>query len=122
MSRSALELDAFITRESIEHAYGQMLKRRDARDQSVPEAGLRAARARDDRLLVVLEKGAEFITKMSEEQFGRFQRDPSTEDRYKAQVSEAALWQKAYEFADKGEPLFELQWVYGAAAIHCGYI
>lgn len=119
---SALETTDFLTPRVIERAYGLAMQARDLRKYGIAEAGLRAARARDERLLLVLEKGAEFTGKASEEQNGRTRRDSGTEFYMRVEHTEAQLWRNAYVTVLEGHPSEVYQWIYGAAAIVCGYI
>jgi hypothetical protein len=61
------------------------------------------------------------LTKMQEEQVGRTRRT-ATRVGDSVELTEVALWRKAYEFADKGEPLAQLEWIYGAAALLAGFV
>ena len=89
----------------------------------VAQVGMRAARARDPKLLKALERGAEIMDRLSESQMGQTRRSLATDvEGYKVEHTETQLWKKAYEFADRGEPLQHFCWIYGAAAIMCGYV
>ena len=116
-----VEIEAFVTRELIEHAYGTAQRAQQERREIVAEVGLRAARARDSRLLKVLEIGAEHIGKMAEEQYGRTRRSTQVESE-KVEATEHQLWREAYRMVDQGTPIENLKWIYGAAAIVLGYV
>ena len=90
------------------------------RQQRFANAGMRAARERDPRLLKALEKAAEVVTKMDENQRGRTRR--ATEHFSEAgETTETQLFREAYRMADQGTPIVNLKWIYGAAAWLCGY-
>lgn len=115
-----IELEVDVNPRTVEDAYRRGMSAIRQRNQAYAQKGERAARARDPRLLLGLERGAEVLAKMAENQFGRTRR--TTEyDGYKVELTEAAMWRKAYEFADKGEPLYQLRWIYGMAADLVGY-
>ena len=118
---SKTELDDFVTAEKVEWAYGMAMQSLEHRRQHMARVGMRAAKARDERLLKVLEKGTEILHRMSEHQMGETRRQASTPYSHQVEQTEVALWRKAYEFCDAGNPLEELQWIYGAAALICGY-
>jgi len=120
MGAAGIEVEEFVNRGSVEWAFGRAIEAQRARRQSIADIGMRAAFARDAKLLLVLEKATEVVTKMQEEQVGRTRR---TSSNYAdtVELTEVALWRKAYEFADKGEPLRQFEWIYGAAALLAGY-
>lgn len=120
MGAAGVEVEQFITRGSVEWAHRRASEAQRRREQHIADIGMRAARARDPKLLLVLEKAAEVLVRMEEEQVGRTRR---TASRYAdtVELTEVALWRKAYEFADKGEPLPHLEWIYGAAALLAGF-
>lgn len=122
MSGPLIEFADSITEKRVEYAYGLAQQRQLGRDLSFGQIGMRAAKARDPKLLKALEKATEIITKQSERQFGRTRRDPGTEFRYTIEPTEVQLWREAYTFADKGEPLEQFEWIYGAAAFLAGYV
>lgn len=120
MGAAGVEVEQFINRASVEWAHRRASEAQRRREQHVANAGMRAARARDPKLLLALEKATEVLARMEEEQVGRTRR---TASRFSdsVELTEVALWRKAYEFADRGEPLPHLEWIYGAAALLAGY-
>mgnify|MGYP006424479085 CR=1 FL=1 len=119
----AIEFDTFITPALVEEAYRQCKVAQHQRRQSFADTGWRAAQARDPKLLKALEIGAETLQKMSEQQFGRTMRtaDEKEKHKYKAGTTEEQLWREAYRLCDEGNPIQNLEWIYGAAAWLCGY-
>ena len=123
MSTSHVEIEDFITPERVEYAYSLAVKCQHMRRQSFADVGWRAALARDPKLLKALEKGAEVIEKMSENQFGRTMRTAGKEDKHKYQqgTTEGQLWRNAYTTCDNGTPERNYEWVYGSAAWLAGF-
>lgn len=117
---SATEIENFINAENVEWAYGKACEAQRLGRQSFADTGWRAAKARDPRLLKVLEKGAEIITAMDEAQRGRTRRYA---DKLAEQIetTETQLWREAYRLCDEGRPIRNFEWIYGAAALLCGY-
>jgi hypothetical protein len=116
-----VEIEDFLTPERIEWAYGQAQKAQEQQRDIVAQTGMRAARARDPKLLKALEKAAEHTLKMHEAQMGRTRRSTEIEG-YKVEATEHQLFREALVAADKGEPLQNFAWLYGAAAIMIGYV
>jgi hypothetical protein len=112
-----IEVLEFVTRKSVEDAYREARRAQMMGRESLALVGMRAARARDPKLLKALEGGARIMRGLSEEQFGQHGIDVGG---IYVKATEYQLWQKAYEFADRGEALEHLQWIYGAAAILAG--
>jgi len=120
MGAAGVEVESFITRGSVEWAFGRAIEAQRTRRQYIADTGMRAAFARDPKLLLVLEKATEILVQMQEEQVGRTRRSATTLAD-SVELTEVALWRKAYEFCDKGEPLRQLEWIYGAAALLAGF-
>lgn len=120
MGAAGIEVEEFVTRGSVEWAFSRAIEAQRTRKQHIADIGMRAAFARDPKLLLVLEKATEVLVKMEEEQVGRTRR---TSEKFgdRVELTEVALWRKAYEFCDKGEPLRQLEWIYGAAALLAGF-
>ena len=120
MGAAGIEIGDWVNAESVEWAHRRASAAQRQREQRIADVGMRAARARDPKLLLVLEKAAEVLDRMQEQQVGQTRR---TATRYadSVELTEVALWRKAYEFADKGEPLPHLEWMYGAAALLAGF-
>lgn len=119
---AAIDLPGWINRKTVELAHARGIDAQSKDDLDFARVGIRAARARDNRLLLALEKGAEVLDTMAEEQHGRTRR---SEDRYAFSVEPTVvqLWKKAYEVADKGisADIHPFAWIYGAAAVLAGY-
>jgi len=61
--------------------------------------GVRAARARDPRLLLMLDRGAEELRRLNDAQQSRF----AQEGFARQEFTELSTWRNAYEVADQGE-------------------
>ena len=121
MGSNHVEIEEFITPEKVEFACGLATKYQAMGKQSCADTGYRAALARDPKLLKVLEKGAEIVDKMTEQQYGRTMRDISATYGETKGTTEAQLWREAYRLCDEGKPIRNFEWIYFAAAWLCGY-
>lgn len=122
MASDYVELLESVTPEKVEYAYGLAQKAQHMHWQSFADIGYRAALARDDKMLKVMEKAAEIVMKMSEEQTGRTRRDPSTPYAERVEHTESQLWREAYRLMDEGKPIRNFEWIYGAGAWLSGYV
>jgi hypothetical protein len=129
-----IEVPEFITFEAMSRAIGiirQGMESQNARSvregQRDPtgryrlamEAGIRAARARDSRLLFVLDKGAEVLQAASQKQWGGSTHPDATH----IEATEYQVWRNAYTQADQGgSELLIYQHTYAAVALLCGYV
>jgi hypothetical protein len=116
-----VEIEDFLSPERIEYAYGLAQKYQALGHQSFAAAGWRAAQARDPKLLKALERGAEIVDKMTENQYGRTMRDSSATFGETKGTTEQQLWREAFRLCDEGRPIQNFEWIYGAAAWLCGY-
>jgi hypothetical protein len=120
MGTNHIEFENFLTPARVEWAYGRAIQAQDQHRQGFADAGWRAALARDSKLLKALERGAEVVHRMAEDQMGRTRR---SSDKFSEQVelTEVQLWREAYRLCDEGTPIRNFEWIYGAAALLCGY-
>jgi hypothetical protein len=123
MGAGHIEVENFITPKAVEWAYGRCMRAQERRDQSFADIGWRAATARDDRFLKVLEQSAEILHAASEAQTGQTRRMATVSDNYSnsAEHTETGLFKGAYQSVDMGEPHRAYEWIYGAVALLCGY-
>lgn len=121
MADELLAWKSELTPGRIEYAYGRMMQARDDRRQSVADTGYRAALKRDKKLLLALEAMAETTLQLQEAQIGRLMRDPSATFGETRGTTEHQLCREAYRMVDEGTPIRHFEWIYGAAAILCGY-
>lgn len=120
--RMSIEIQDDVTAGRVEAAYRRAKLAQQRHEDNFARTGLRAARARDPKLLLVLEKAANVLDRMAEDQLGRTRR---TTDIYAFTVepTEVQMWKKAYEVVDKGihADMHAFAWVLGGAAVLCGY-
>jgi hypothetical protein len=116
-----VELEEFVTLQRVSEAHRRAILSQERRNQNFADTGFRAARARDARLLKVLELATNAIDKEQELQFGQTMRSRTATPGEQVGTTEAQLWREAYRLCDNGEPLRNYEWIYGAAAWLCGY-
>ena len=112
MGSVGIELPEWINEATVERAYGRAQLHQEKGLMGMAEAGMRAARARDGRLLKALEGGAEILHKMSTDQLGH----NYSAAGIKMEATESQLWREAYKSADSGNVMVQFRWIYGAAA------
>ena len=113
-----VELPEWINESTVENAYRLCRLAQRTRQQSFANAGMRAAKARDPRILKALDGGSEVLHRQSERQLG----GTFNVGGLRVQATEFQLWRNAYEMADKGEADAHYEWVYGAAAVLAGIV
>lgn len=115
-----MELENTVTFELVEAAYRKALHQQEMGNLRWTDPGWKAARARDGKMLKVLELCAEALDRADEAQRGRTRR---AAEKLSEQVAttETQLFREAYRTADMGDPAEPLRWIYGAAAWICGY-
>jgi hypothetical protein len=59
---------------------------------------------------------------MDEEQRGQTRRGADVAYAEQRETTVTQLFKAAYETVDKGTPTRALEWIYGAAALMCGYL
>jgi hypothetical protein len=123
MGANHVELENFITPKAVEWAYGRCVEAHRRRQQSFADIGWRAALARDERLLKTLEKCAEVLHATAESQLGETRRSSVNTDQHymSAEPTELGMVRAAFETVDAGKPHEAYQWIYGMAALLCGY-
>jgi hypothetical protein len=116
MGAAGIELPDWINESSVEWAHGRAQTAQRQGMVNFAASGMRAARARDPHLLKALEGGAEVLTKMNDRQLGPHFRV----GHHRVDSTEVQMWREAFRLCDEGEPLINLQWIYGAAALLAG--
>lgn len=122
-----VEIPNWINERTVERAYGRASEAQRRHEEGLAECGMRAAMARDPRLLLALEKGTEVMNAMMERQQGQTMRAVNTAYGHKIELTEVALWRTAYEVTDAGEQgvdhaaglynkLYPYRWVLAGAA------
>ena len=112
MGAAGLELPEWINRSTVERAHGLALRAQKTQAIHFAEKGMRAARARDPHLMKALEGGAEMLLTISREQLGC----NYVVAGVRLDATEHSLWREAFIQADKGAPMVQFEWIYGAAA------
>lgn len=117
-----IELENFITLKSVEYAHGRAIAEQAKNNLAFAEIGMRAARARDPKLLLALEKATEVLIKEEESQrkHQMASSDKFSERRY---TTETQMWREAFRMVDEGKAkdVPHLMWIYAAGAFLCGY-
>lgn len=103
-----------ITPNRLEDAVRRMRDDAQAGRVNLAEQGMRAARARDPKLLRALDRGIEVLDRMAEDQGGRTRRTGAFAER--SIPTEVTLWREAYTRADRGEAPQHFAWIYACAA------
>lgn len=88
----------------------------DPKIRSAAEQGIRLARARNPRMMAALERMAEVMDQIAEEQVGRTLRDPGLAFALKVTPTQTQIAREAYVTADRGDPVPAFGLVYAAAA------
>lgn len=122
MGNGYVEVEEFVTPGRVEWAYAKAMEAQHYRKQRFADVGWRAAQERDPRLLKVLECSAKIITRIDEEQRGQTRRGANVAYAESVETTVTQLFRGAYETVDKGTPVRALEWIYGAAALMCGYL
>lgn len=122
MGNGYVEVEEFVTPGRVEWAYRKAMEAQHFRKQRFADVGWRAAQDRDPRLLKVLECAANIVSKMDEDQRGQTRRGSDVAYAEQRETTVTQLFKAAYETVDKGTPSRALEWMYGAAALMCGYL
>ena len=115
----SIEINDWINQFTIEKAYRRanlMQADHSYRSKAFAERGMRAARARDPKLLMVLEKGTTILEQLAQEQLGEYKHRSDIPYSHSVDPTEVQLWREAYKTCDQGDPVINFQWIYGAAA------
>lgn len=115
-----VELENFVTAGSVEYAYRRCQVEQRRGNEQFAKVGMRAAKARDSRLLKVLDLAANILHQMDEDQNKENRRTTEVYGETKT-TTEVQLWREAYRMVDQGTPIENLKWIYGAAALLAGY-
>ena len=119
MGAAGTEVLDWVNRDTITRVWEQACSAQARNLMGFAQKGMRAARARDPKLLLVLEQGAEVLRTWSDER--EEERIRLRPDAPKIDATEFSMWRNAYESCDRGEPMPQMMWVYGAAARLAGF-
>lgn len=119
MGAGGTEILDWVNRRSITRVWNRAREAQARNHRAFAEKGMRAARARDPKLLCVLERGTSVLEAWSKErEEDRLRLRP---DAPPVDATEYSMWREAYKSADSGRPLPQMMWVYGAAAELAGF-
>jgi len=115
-----IELENHVCAESVEYAYRRCQLELHKNNQAFADVGMRAAKARDPKLLKVLDLAANVMINLEESQRREQIRSSLVfgERRYS---TETQMFREAYRTCDEGDPCPNLMWIYGAAALLAGF-
>jgi hypothetical protein len=106
-----VEIEEFFSPERVEWAYRMALRdQREGRQRNAEKAMHKA-----------MEKGAEIVVRMDEEQRGRTRRMAENLSE-QVETTETQLWREAYRLMDEGKPIPNFAWMYLAGAYLAGFI
>jgi hypothetical protein len=115
-----IELPHSVTPAAVEEIFRRARQYQEQSQAHIANQGFRAAKARDPKMMLCMEKCAEVIGKQAEDQLGRTRRDASTPFGWRVEPTEAQMFKEAYRCADHGEATMVYGWLYGAVATFCG--
>ena len=117
-----IELERFITYASVCYAFNRARKEQAEGNYAWANIGMRAAKARDPKLLKALDLAANAMYAEEERQRGHSMRttDIHAEARYSTYTQ---MWRESYRMVDEGKAgeVPHLMWMYGAGAFLAGY-
>jgi hypothetical protein len=116
-----VEIEEFFSPERVEWAYRMALRDQHEGRQRNAEKAMQIARSRDPKMLKAMEKGAEIVVRMDEEQRGRTRRMAENLSE-QVETTETQLWREAYRLMDEGKPIPNFAWMYLAGAYLAGFI
>lgn len=126
MNGSTLALPNDVTFPRVEAVHRRLLQFQANRHQAYADRGWKIANMERagrevNLLLLALEKAAEVMEKEREKQMGQTQRRGSIDYAMKVHPTEVQVWREAYRMLDRGTPLRNFEWIYGAAAELAGF-
>ena len=115
-----VELAEWVNEATVERAYKRCRMAQLSRQQSFADTGMRAARARDPRLLKALEGMSTVLRKMSERQLGA----SFNVAGLRVDATEYQMFANAYRMVDEGNMVGagNYEWLLGGACVLAGII
>ncbi len=110
--------DTWLNRQTVENAYRRakyMQENPCEKADRYAQRGMRCARARDSKLLYVLEKATEIIYNQYLEQLGEYVQREDIPENHKVIPTEVQMWRESYKMVDQGTPIENFKWIYGCA-------
>ncbi len=103
-----------ITLHRVEKAYKNCCEQQRIGNKSYARRGMRAVQDRNRLVMLALEKIANLMRKVTDEQLGQSKHRSDIPYSHTIDPTETQLFIKAFELADKGTPIEEFMWIYGA--------
>jgi len=107
---------AYRLARSMQRQSGRGNYRERVEAETFAHRGLNAAKKRDKRMMVVLERATAIIQKTVNDQVGQYQQRSDIPFSHQVDPTELQMWREAYKMADQGQALANFQWIYGCAA------
>jgi hypothetical protein len=116
-----VEVEEFFSPERVEWAYRMAMRAQREGKQRYAERAMDLAHKRNSVLLKAMEKGAEIVSKMDEDQRGRTRRSAENLSE-QVETTETQLWKESYRLMDEGRPIPNFAWMYLAGMYLGGFI
>lgn len=116
-----VEVEEFFSPERVEWAYRMAMRAQREGKQRYAERAMELALKRNAVLLKSMEKGAEIVAKMDEDQRGRTRRSAENLAE-QTETTETQLWRESYRLMDEGRPIRNFEWMYLAGMYLGGFI
>jgi hypothetical protein len=116
-----VEIEEFFSPERVEWAYRMAMRAQREGKQRYAARAFELASKRNDVLLKAMEKGAEIVAKMDEDQRGRTRRSAENLAE-QSETTETQLWRESYRLMDEGRPIRNFEWMYLAGMYLGGFI
>ena len=113
-----IELEKDINRQTVETAYRrakQAQQRHTYGSERWSSVAFNHAKNRDPKVLSVLEKAANVLNQLWEDQLGEYSRGDDIAESHKSKPIEVQMWSEAYRLADEGRAIQQFKWIYYAA-------
>jgi len=106
----------------IERAYGYAVRMQEKQEWSWPIAAIRAARAKDKRMMMALERCALEMDKWADEQKSDLAAKAKELGHERLEHTESQMFREAYRMAaeDKHDTMEPFLWIYGAVGMLVG--
>lgn len=118
MVQTSSVTDTWLNEASVENAYRRakyMQSNPSPSSTSYANRGMNCARARDSKLLFVLEKATEIIYAQYLRQYGEYVQRDDIPENHTVVPTEVQMWREAYKMVDQGTPIENFKWIYGCA-------
>ena len=103
-----------ITINRVERAYANCIDQQKIGNKGYAQRGMRAVQDRNRLVMLALEKIADLMRNTTDQQLGQYKHRKDIPFSHTIDPTETQMFIKAYELADKGTPIEEFMWIYGA--------